>query len=97
MSRICAVTGRRPVKGKIIHRKGQSKKSGGIGTHVTTLTTRLFRPNLQWIKVKLQVRAEQTGGQGGDVGADTTALLGLTLAVDNLALDGTSAGDCANS
>src|SRR5262249_23594883 len=34
MARICAVTGRRPVKGSIINRKGQSKKSGGIGTHV---------------------------------------------------------------
>ena len=28
----CAITGRRPVKGSIINRKGQSKKSGGIGT-----------------------------------------------------------------
>ncbi len=53
MARICAITGRRPVKGRIIHRKGQSKKSGGIGTHVTSLTRRKFRPNLQWIKVKL--------------------------------------------
>ena len=53
MARICAITGKRPVKGKIINRKGQSKKSGGICTHVTSLTTRLFRPNLQWIKVKL--------------------------------------------
>lgn len=53
MARICAITGKRPIKGKIINRKGQSKKSGGIGTHVTSMTTRLFRPNLQWIKVKL--------------------------------------------
>lgn len=53
MARICAITGKRPTMGKIINRKGQSKKSGGIGTHVTSLTTRKFRPNLQWIKVKL--------------------------------------------
>ena len=53
MARICAVTGKRPVKGSIIHRKGQSKKSGGIGTHVTSITKRKFRPNLQRIKVKL--------------------------------------------
>ncbi len=53
MARICAITGKRPVKGSIIHRKGQSKKSGGIGTHITTITKRKFRPNLQWIKVKL--------------------------------------------
>ncbi len=53
MARICAITGKRPVKGSIINRKGQSKKSGGIGTHVTSKTQRKFRPNLQWIKVKL--------------------------------------------
>jgi large subunit ribosomal protein L28 len=52
MSRICAVTGKRPVKGSIINRKGQSKKSGGIGTHVTSITKRKFRPNLQRIKIK---------------------------------------------
>jgi large subunit ribosomal protein L28 len=53
MARICAITGKRPVKGSIINRKGQSKKSGGIGTHVTSITKRKFRPNLQRIRVKL--------------------------------------------
>ena len=53
MARICAITGRRPSKGKIINRKGQSKKSGGIGTHVTSKTTRKFRPNLQKIRIRM--------------------------------------------
>jgi len=53
MARVCAYTGRRPVKGNIINRKGQSKKSGGIGTHVTSITRRKFRPNLQRVRVKL--------------------------------------------
>ncbi|OHE73195.1 MAG: 50S ribosomal protein L28 [Verrucomicrobia bacterium GWC2_42_7] len=53
MSRICAVTGKRPTAGRIINRKGQSKKSGGIGTHITKVTKRWFRPNLQRIRVKL--------------------------------------------
>ncbi len=53
MARVCAITGRRPVKGRIIHRKGVAKKSGGIGTHVTKTTKRKFRPNLQRIRVKL--------------------------------------------
>ena len=52
MARICAITGRRPVKGSIINRKGQSKKSGGIGTHVTSITPRKFRPNLQRIRIR---------------------------------------------
>lgn len=53
MARVCAITGRRPVKGNIINRKGQSKKSGGIGTHVTSITRRKFRPNLQRVRIKL--------------------------------------------
>ena len=52
MARICAITGKRPVKGNSINRKGQSKKSGGIGTHVTSITKRKFRPNLQRIRIK---------------------------------------------
>lgn len=53
MSRICAITGKRPCKGRIIHRKGQAKKAGGIGTHITKVTRRTFRPNLQRIRVVL--------------------------------------------
>ncbi len=53
MARICAITGKRPTIGSRINRKGQSKKSGGIGTHVTSITKRKFRPNLQRIRVKL--------------------------------------------
>jgi len=53
MAKVCFVTGRRPVKGNIINRKGQSKKSGGIGTHVTSITRRKFRPNLQRVRIKL--------------------------------------------
>lgn len=52
MSRICSVTGKRPRSGHIIHRKGQSKKSGGIGTHVTKKTKRVFRPNVQRIRIR---------------------------------------------
>ncbi|RME68400.1 MAG: 50S ribosomal protein L28 [Verrucomicrobia bacterium] len=52
MARICQITGKRPVRGRIIHRKGKSKKSGGIGTHVTKTTKRTFRPNLQRIRVR---------------------------------------------
>ena len=53
MARICAITGKRPTTGSIIHRKGQSKKSGGIGTHVTSITKRKLRTNLQRIRVRL--------------------------------------------
>lgn len=50
MSRICELTGKSPRKGSIIWRSGKSKKSGGIGTHVTAITKRRFLPNLQRVK-----------------------------------------------
>ena len=50
MSRICELTGKRPIKGSIIWRSGKSKKSGGIGTHITAITKRRFFPNLQRVK-----------------------------------------------
>ena len=53
MSRICFVTGKKRVIGSRISRKGQSKKSGGIGTHVTKKWPRIFKPNLQRVKIKL--------------------------------------------
>jgi large subunit ribosomal protein L28 len=53
MSRICEVTGKGPIKGNIIWRSGKSKKSGGIGTHVTAITKRKFQVNLQRVKAIL--------------------------------------------
>jgi large subunit ribosomal protein L28 len=50
MARICELTGKRPMKGSIIWRSGKSKKSGGIGTHITAVTKRRFFPNLQRVK-----------------------------------------------
>jgi large subunit ribosomal protein L28 len=53
MARICELTGKRPMKGSIIWRSGKSKKSGGIGTHITAITKRKFMPNLQRVKALL--------------------------------------------
>jgi large subunit ribosomal protein L28 len=53
MSRICAITGKRPVKGGRIIRKGLTKKSGGIGTSLVKNTKRRFKPNVQRIRVRL--------------------------------------------
>lgn len=53
MARICYVTQKKRVVGSRINRKGQSKKSGGIGMHVTKKVKRIFKPNLQKIRIKL--------------------------------------------
>ena len=50
MARICELTGVGARKGSIIWRSGKSKKSGGIGTHITAITKRKFMPNLQRVK-----------------------------------------------
>ena len=52
MSRICTVTGKRPVKGRMIIHKGQSKKSGGIGLQLVKQTKRTFKPNVQRVRVR---------------------------------------------
>ena len=50
MARICELTDKAPMKRSIIWRSGKSKKSSGIGTHVTAITKRRFFPNLQRVK-----------------------------------------------
>ena len=47
MSRLCEITGATPVLGTRILRSGKAKKKGGIGTHVTANTPRIFQPNLK--------------------------------------------------
>lgn len=76
MSRRCEITGAVPSLGRKIIRSGKSKKSGGIGTHVTANTPRRFRPNLRQksifvpelgrhIQVRLTARALKTIDKNG--------------------------------
>lgn len=76
MSRICEITGAKPLKGRTIHRRGLAKKKGGIGQHVTATTRRYFLPNLKkkriWIPelkkfltVKLTARGLKTINKNG--------------------------------
>jgi large subunit ribosomal protein L28 len=50
MSRQCSICGKTSVRGSTIHRRGQAKKKGGIGQHVTAITPRLFEPNLKSVR-----------------------------------------------
>ena len=76
MSRICQVTGKRPIKGSHIWRSGKAKKKGGIGRHVTKTVKRKVSPNLQtkrvWVpelgkhvKVKASAKAFKTINKNG--------------------------------
>lgn len=46
MSKVCQVTGRRPVTGNKYTKRGIAKKKKGIGLKVTGITRRRFLPNL---------------------------------------------------
>lgn len=51
MSRICQICGKRPVVGRSIIRRGMAKKKGGAGRKITGISHRLFKPNIQRVKV----------------------------------------------
>lgn len=76
MARECSITGAKPSKGHVIHRRGMAKKKGGVGRHVTANTPRTFLPNLQtkriwvaelgrFVTVKLTARALKTITKNG--------------------------------
>lgn len=76
MSRVCSITGAKPKRGSVIHRRGMAKKKGGVGRHVTANTPRFFTPNLRekriwvpelkrFVKVKLTARALKTINKNG--------------------------------
>jgi large subunit ribosomal protein L28 len=49
----CAVTGKKPSRGYKYARRGKAKYLGGVGRKVTGKTKRLFKPNLQRVKVEI--------------------------------------------
>ena len=65
MSKVCIITGARPTRGSVIHRRGMAKKKGGVGRHVTKNVPRIFAPNLHehrvWVpELKRYVRLRVT-------------------------------------
>lgn len=76
MSRVCSITGAKPHRGSVIHRRGLAKKKGGIGQHVTAVVARTFHPNLKtkriwvpelnrFVSVKATARALKTVTKNG--------------------------------
>lgn len=56
MSKVCQVTGKKPVRGYKYAIRGIAKKKKGIGLKVTGKTKRRFRPNL--LKKRLWLGSE---------------------------------------
>ncbi len=53
MARECEVCGKRAQIGNSVETRGKAKYLGGVGTKVTGITRRKFKPNLQKVKVAL--------------------------------------------
>ena len=51
MAQICEVCGKRPQMGNSVETRGKAKYLGGVGTKVTGITRRKFKPNLQRVRV----------------------------------------------
>lgn len=51
MARECEVCGKKPQMGNRIETRGKAKYLGGVGTKVTGIARRQFRPNLQSVKI----------------------------------------------
>jgi large subunit ribosomal protein L28 len=51
MSRKCEVCGKTPVVGNQVTIRGKAKYLGGVGTKVTGISRRKFKPNLQRVRV----------------------------------------------
>lgn len=51
MSRVCEYSGKKPVVGNKVVRRGKAKKAGGVGQKVTGISKRRWSPNLQRIRI----------------------------------------------
>ena len=51
MARVCNVCGKGPQVGNQVTIRGKAKYLGGVGTKITGITRRTFKPNLQRVRV----------------------------------------------
>jgi len=59
MGQQCAITGVKPTVGKQYARRGKAKYLGGVGKKVTGKSKRMFKPNLQKIKVEIDGKVKR--------------------------------------
>src|SRR3954462_193116 len=56
MPRVCHFTGKKTSFGNQITHRGKAKYLGGVGTKVTGITARKFRPNIQKVRALIDGR-----------------------------------------
>jgi large subunit ribosomal protein L28 len=60
MSYACEVCGKKSEKGNTITHRGKAKYLGGVGTKVTGISRRQFKPNLQRVRISDASGAHKT-------------------------------------
>ena len=60
MARVCEVCGKRSQMGNSVETRGKAKYLGGVGTKITGISRRKFKPNLQRVKVTTPGGSNQT-------------------------------------
>ncbi len=60
MARVCEVCGKKSQMGNAVETRGKAKYLGGVGTKITGITRRKFKPNLQRVKVVTKNGSHQT-------------------------------------
>jgi large subunit ribosomal protein L28 len=56
MPRVCYFTGKKTSFGNQITHRGKAKYLGGVGTKITGITARKFRPNIQKVRAVINGR-----------------------------------------
>jgi large subunit ribosomal protein L28 len=56
MPRVCYFTGKKTMMGKQVTHRGKAKYLGGVGTKVTGITARKFKPNIQKVRAVIEGR-----------------------------------------
>ncbi len=51
MAQVCEVCGKKAAMGNTVSHRGKAKYLGGVGTKVTGISRRQFKPNLQRVRV----------------------------------------------
>ena len=60
MARECEICGKRAQMGNSVETRGKAKYLGGVGTKITGITRRKFKPNLQKVRVTTKGGSNKT-------------------------------------
>ncbi len=60
MAQVCEVCGKASAMGNAVSHRGKAKYLGGVGTKITGISRRKFRPNLQRVRVTTAGGAHKT-------------------------------------